>query len=117
MPYRLLLESLVSSVRGARAALMLDPAGEVVLEAGERADQHRLVAAYQGILLSAARRTLESHAAGGIHYLLCRYRAGQVILRPLKDGYYLVLSLSADSDLAHGIHYSGEAQAGMNAAL
>lgn len=117
MPYRVLLESLVRSVRGARAALMLDPVGEVVLAAGEQGDRHRLIAAYQGIALAAARRTFERHAAGGIHYMLCRYDAGHIILRPLKDGYYLVISLSADGDLAHGVHCSEDAQARMNAEI
>jgi len=117
MPYRGVLESLVRSVRGVRAALMFDSVGEVVLEAGERADQHRLIGAYQGLALTAARRTFERHAAGGIRYMLCCYAGGRVILRPLKDGYYLVLSLSADSDLPRGIHRSEGAQATMNAAL
>jgi predicted regulator of Ras-like GTPase activity (Roadblock/LC7/MglB family) len=117
MPYRGVLESLVRSVRGVRAALMFDSVGEVVLEAGERADQHRLIGAYQGLALAAARRTLDRHAAGGIRYMLCRYVGGRVILRPLKDGYYLVLSLSADGDVPQGIYLSEDAQAAMNAAL
>jgi predicted regulator of Ras-like GTPase activity (Roadblock/LC7/MglB family) len=96
---------------------MFDSVGEVVIEAGERADQHRLIGAYQGLALAAARRTLERYAAGAIRYMLSRYAGGRVILRPLKDGYYLVLSLSADGDLSHGIRRSEEAQASMNEAL
>jgi len=38
MPYRAVLEQLVRSVRGVRAALMFDSEGEVVLEAGERSE-------------------------------------------------------------------------------
>lgn len=117
MPYRAVLEDLVRSVRGVRAALMLDPEGEVVLEAGERADRHRLIGAYQGLALAAARRTFERYAAGRVQYVLCRYDGGRVILRPLLDGYYLVLSLSADGDLSRGVHRSEEAQARLNAEL
>jgi predicted regulator of Ras-like GTPase activity (Roadblock/LC7/MglB family) len=117
MPYRMLLESLVGSVHGAKAALLLDPEGEVVLEAGEREDRHRLVAAYQGIALSTARRSLERLAAGGLHYMIGRYEAGHVIARPLKDDYYLVVSLARDGDLAHGIHRSAETQERMNQEL
>ena len=117
MPYRMLLESLVGSVHGARAAMLLDPVGEVVLEAGERADRHRLIAAYQGIALTTAQRSLARLEAGGLHYMLGRYEAGHVIVRPLKDDYFLVVSLARDGDLAHGIHRSAETQERMNREL
>ena len=117
MPYRMLLETLVGSVQGARAALLLDRVGEVVVEAGERADRHRLIAAYQGIALATARRSLARLAAGELHYLLWRCEAGHVIVRPLRDDYYLVVSLASDGDLAHGIHRSAETQERMNAEL
>lgn len=117
MPYGKLLQSLVGSVHGARAALLLDRVGEVVLEAGERADRHRLIAAYQGIVLATARRALTRLSAGDLHYMHWRYEAGHVIARPLKDGYYLVISLASDGDLAHGIHRSAETQERMNAEL
>jgi predicted regulator of Ras-like GTPase activity (Roadblock/LC7/MglB family) len=117
MPYRAVLEQLVRSVRGVRAALMFDSEGEVVLEAGERSDRHRLIGAYQGLALAAARRTFETYAAGRVRYMVYRYDGGRVILRPLLDGYYLVLSLAADGDLPHGVYLSEEAQARMNAAL
>lgn len=117
MPYRLVLESLLRSVRGAQAALMFDALGDVVLEAGERQYRYRLIGAYQGIALATAQRTLTRHAAGDVQYMLCRYDAGHVILRPLKDGYYLVVSVTHDGDLAHGIHRSAEAQRRMNAEL
>jgi len=117
MPYRFVLESGVRSVRGAQAALMLAALGDVVLETGETLDRHRPIGAYQGIALASAQRTPQQHAAGGVHYMLCRYAAGDVIPRPLKDGYYLIVSLAPDGDLAHGIRGSAEAQERMNAEL
>jgi predicted regulator of Ras-like GTPase activity (Roadblock/LC7/MglB family) len=117
MPYRKLLEGLVGSVHGARAALLLDDEGEVVLEAGERADRHRLIAAYQGIALATARRALTRLAVGGLQYIVGRYQAGHVIVRPLKDGYFLVISLASDANLAHGVHRSAETQQRMNLEL
>jgi predicted regulator of Ras-like GTPase activity (Roadblock/LC7/MglB family) len=117
MPYRMLLESLVGSVHGAQAALLLDGAGEVVVEAGEREDRHRLIGAYQGIALATAQRTLARLAGGDLRYLLWRYEAGHVIVRPLKDEYYLVISLASDGDLARGIHRSAETQERMNQEL
>ena len=43
--------------------------------------------------------------------------AGVVVLRPLKDGYYLVLSLPPDGRLAEGIHHSERAQERLNREL
>jgi predicted regulator of Ras-like GTPase activity (Roadblock/LC7/MglB family) len=117
MPYRKLLEGLVGSVHGARAALLLDDVGEVVLEAGEHADRHRLIAAYQGIALATAQRALTRLAGGGLQYLVGRYQAGHVIVRPLKEDFFLVISLASDANLAHGIHRSAETQQRMNAEL
>ena len=49
-------------------------------------------------------------------YMLCRYAAGWSILRPLKDGYYLVLSLPVDGRVGGGHPplgaHPGEAQPG-----
>lgn len=117
MPYRALLQSLVQSVSGACAALMLDSAGELVLQVGDEQERHRLIAAYQGIALGSVRRTLERHAAGGLDYMHCRYAAGDVILRPLKDGYFLVLSLARAGDLVRGLRRSLETQERLNAEL
>ena len=49
--------------------------------------------------------------------MYCRYATGQVILCPLKDGYYLVLSLASSANLGQGLHRSAETQRRMNAAL
>ncbi len=93
MPYQALLEGLVRSLPGARVALLLDAEGEVVVEAGARDYSARLIGAYQGIALATARRTAERYRNGEVECLLCRYSAASVILRSLRDGYYLVLAL------------------------
>jgi predicted regulator of Ras-like GTPase activity (Roadblock/LC7/MglB family) len=112
-----LLDGLVSSVRGAEAALLLDSEGEVVIEAGARNPRHRLIGAYQGIALSTARRTGARYASGAIHYILCRYAWGHVLMRPLKDGYYLVVALSPDGNVGQGLHRSAQVQERLNAEL
>jgi len=108
MPYQILLEDLMGRVDGAQAALLLDSEGEVVVEAGARDERHRLIGAYQGIALAAARRILDRHEAGGVGLILCRYATGTVILRPLKDGYYLVFALGPEASLAQGLWRSAE---------
>jgi predicted regulator of Ras-like GTPase activity (Roadblock/LC7/MglB family) len=86
----------------------------VVAEAAPLDDRQRLIGIYQGIVLAAARRVLRPLGAGEIHYLLTRYEAGTVIVRPLRDGYYVVLSLRPGSDLAVALRRSAGAQVRMN---
>lgn len=104
MPYQALLEGLVRSVPGARAALLLDAEGEVVVEAGARGYRARLIGAYQGIALSTARRTAERYLNGQVECLLCRYAEASVILRPLRDGYYVVLDMEPHANTGLGLH-------------
>jgi predicted regulator of Ras-like GTPase activity (Roadblock/LC7/MglB family) len=117
MPYQSLLDGLVRSVEGAQSALLLDSEGELVVEAGERDYRFRLIGAYQGLALATAERTTKRYEAGAIRYIHCRYAWGHVILRPLKDGYYLIISLVEGASVAKGIHRSAEAQERMNAEL
>ena len=103
MPYLALLEGLVRSMPGARAALMLDAEGEVVVETGERDYRARLIGAYQGIALATARRTAERYLGGEVACLLCRYSQASVILQSLRDGYYLVLALDPTANAGLGL--------------
>ena len=106
MPYQRILDELIRDVDG-HAALLLDGEGEVAIQAGSKDERHRLIGAYQGIGLATARRTLARHGGGDpIRYMMCRYSAAIVILRPLKDGYYLVLSMPVGGRVAEGVHRS-----------
>ena len=117
MPYQALLDTLVRSVDGAQSALLLDGNGELVVEAGDRDERHRLIGAYQGIALAQARQLEERYATGEIRHILWRYAGGHVILRPLRDGYYLLLSLSPDANVGQCLHRSAETQERLNAEL
>jgi len=105
------------SVPGAEGALLLDPEGEVVVEAGARDERHRLIGAYQGLTLSTVRRANERHEAGAIAHVVCRHAAGTLILCPLRDGYYLVVSLSPEASLGRGLFHSGLARERLDAEL
>lgn len=117
MPYQSLLEGLVRSVPGAEAALLLDALGEVVVEAGARGLRSRLIGAYQGIALNAARRTGGRYLTGEVRLMHCRYDHSQVILVALKDGYYMILALRADSSGAVGLRRAAEIGRRMDAEL
>ena len=96
---------------------MLDSTGEVVAEAGASDERHRLIGIYQGIVLAAARRLLLPLPAGDIQYLVTRYHAETLILRPLRDGYYVVVTLGPAADVARAIRRSTAAQDRMNEAM
>ena len=96
---------------------MLDSTGEVVAEAGASDERHRLIGIYQGIVLAAARRALDRFPSGDIQYVLTRYEEHTVILRPLRDGYYVVVTLGPGADVARGIRRSAAAQDRMNEAM
>lgn len=119
MPYLRLLEQLLAAVPGALAALLLDANGEVVVEAGPRAerDRHRLIGAYQGISLMTARKAISRYEVGAISSLIYRYASYSVILRPLRDGYYLLLSLAPEANLGRALYYSAEIAGEVDAEL
>lgn len=117
MSLQSLLDTLVGSVSGAEGALVLDANGEVVVEAGDGRERHRLIGAYQGIALARARELGARYATGEIRHILWRYSGGHVILRPLRDGYFLVVSLSPSGNVGQGLHRSASVQERMNAEL
>ena len=117
MPYQSLLDGLMRAVAGARGALLLDETGELVMASGSRDESEHLRGAYQGIALAALQRVAARYKMGAVEYVLCRYDQGHVILRPLREGYYLVFSLMPDADLARGLRHSAEAQLRLNEVL
>lgn len=104
MLYVPVLQSLLASVEGAYAALLLDSEGEVVVEAGDKQWRHRLIGAYEGIALATLKQIVARHALGSLDYVVRRHAGGSVILRPLKDGYYLMVSLGPRARVAEAIH-------------
>jgi hypothetical protein len=117
MPYRSLLDGLLRSIPAAEAALLLDATGEVVIESGACEERHRLIGAYQGIALAAARRLLGRRPPVGIDYMLLRYRTADVVVRPLKDGYYLVVAFRPGGRVGESVHRSADVQERLNEEL
>jgi predicted regulator of Ras-like GTPase activity (Roadblock/LC7/MglB family) len=117
MIYRKILAELVSTVAGSEGALLLDANGEVVDGAGTADERLQLIAAYQGIALSSAQKTSERYDIGSIDYLLCRYQTGSVILRPLKEGFYLMLALGPEASVAQGLRHSDSTRERLDAEM
>ena len=104
MPYKKILEELLAALPGSRAAVLLDPHGELVVAAGDKDPAHLLVGAYQGITLSRVRKISDDYPVGNITHLAFRYALGKIVSQPLKDGYFVVLSLSQDANLPLGVN-------------
>jgi predicted regulator of Ras-like GTPase activity (Roadblock/LC7/MglB family) len=117
MPYARILETLRDRVPGARAALLLDSQGELVVSAGELGEQERLVGAYAGITLGMALRGTERHDGGDIDHLVWRHLGGSVIICPLKDGYYLTVFLGPEAIVAAGVQRTKEARLPLDEAI
>ena len=117
MPYQTILEDLVRSVDRVEGALLLDASGELVIASSGASVRHRLIGAYQGIVLAQAQRLAVRHALGDVRYLLWRHGGGTVIVRPLKDGYFLVASVAPEGDVARVVHRSAAVQDRLNAEL
>ena len=110
MPYQRILETLLAGVAGARAALLLDSQGELVVGAGDLGERERLIGAYSGITLGMAQRSAERNDVGGIDHVVWRHEEGSVVLCPLKDGYYVALFLGPDALVAAGVRRVREAR-------
>jgi predicted regulator of Ras-like GTPase activity (Roadblock/LC7/MglB family) len=111
LPYRVILESLLARIAGARTALLLDAQGEVVVGAGDLGERQRLVGAYQGIALGIASRTADRLDTGDVRSLVSRHDDGTVVLTTLRDGYYLVVSLGREALPAVAARHCEDARA------
>jgi predicted regulator of Ras-like GTPase activity (Roadblock/LC7/MglB family) len=114
MVYQAMLQKLCSRVPGSHGALLLDEGGEVVVETSPRREGLRLIGAYQGIALAAARKTAERYEVGPVEQLVCRYAGGSVIVVPLKDRYFLVLAVGAETNVPRALFQSHRAQEELN---
>jgi hypothetical protein len=103
MPYRSLLKKLLEQVEGAVGAGFADYEGETVQLLGQFADfEHRVHIACQGILLQQIKKAHQSHLPPPA-VVFCKYQFGTLLIKPVKDGYYLVLTLAHPKQTARAI--------------
>jgi len=117
VPYKRILEALMARVTGARAALLLDSQGELVVGAGDLGEKARLIGAYAGITLGMAFRGDDREQGGRIDYLVWRHVRGSVIICPLKDGYYLTFFLGPEALVAAGVERAKEVRPPLDAEI
>jgi predicted regulator of Ras-like GTPase activity (Roadblock/LC7/MglB family) len=105
VPFASLLKKLVSSVDGATGALILEADGEAV-QWYSRADAERLRlrSAYLVNVLRSCRAATARLNLGGIGHLVISYDGGVFVIQEVSSGYYFVLEISPQANVAIAVH-------------
>jgi hypothetical protein len=114
MPYQSILKTLLENIDGAVGAGFVDYDGEVVQLTGQFEDfAHRIHLAYQGIFLENLKSFHEQHLGPPLS-VVCVYQNLTLVIKPLKSGYFLVLTLAHGKQLAKALRAAEEAAAHLN---
>jgi predicted regulator of Ras-like GTPase activity (Roadblock/LC7/MglB family) len=99
MPYTAILKRLLKKVEGALGVGFVAQDGEAVQLEGQFDDYaHRLHLAYQGILLQTLNR-IHQKPGKAVSAIISVHQKYTVLVRPLKSGYLLVLTLGHRKNL------------------
>ncbi len=94
-----ILEELVASVRGSRAAIFLDMDGESIAQAGDSCVDLKLLGAWKEIHLDHIKGISERLGMGTVHAVLFSLDDGNELIAPVAGDYCLLLDLSAFANL------------------
>jgi predicted regulator of Ras-like GTPase activity (Roadblock/LC7/MglB family) len=91
--FQKILDALLASLDGLRAAVLLDNEGETVVASHRDGDDHshRVIGAYQGIYLRDLTRAFARCGLGEIRSFTIEFGDSRVFTESLQDGYYVVL--------------------------
>jgi len=90
-----ILNDVVASVSGARAAIFLDGEGEAVAEAGDHGGDMKLLAAWKEIHLDHIREISKRLGLGTIDAVLFSLDEGNELIVPVSGEYCLLVFLSS----------------------
>lgn len=114
MPYQSILTTLLERIEGAVGAGFVDYDGEVVQLIGPFEDfAHRVHLAYQGIFLEKLKSIHQRHLGVPLS-LVCVYQNLTLVIKPLRSGYFLVLTLAHRKQLAKALRAADDAAAHLN---
>jgi predicted regulator of Ras-like GTPase activity (Roadblock/LC7/MglB family) len=94
-----ILEELVTSVRGSRAAIFLDMDGESIAQAGDSSVDLKLMGAWKEIHLDHIKDISGRLGMGTVHAVLFSLDEGNELIAPVAGDYCLLLDLSAFANL------------------
>ncbi|HXG93264.1 MAG TPA: roadblock/LC7 domain-containing protein [Blastocatellia bacterium] len=105
MPFRALLNELVSSVEGATGAMVLEGDGEAVQwYALNDEERLRLRAAYIAVTMQQSRALTGRMNLGEIKCLILQYDGASFITEELDGAYFLLLELSPSANIGQALH-------------
>ena len=117
MLYKDVLQHLLEKVDGALGAGFVASDGETVQLEGQLEDfAHRLHLAYQGILLQAL-SNIHANQTTNLQVVLSIHQNYSVAVKPLSDGYFLVLTLKRGKNLHHAVRFLEQAAEELNREL
>jgi predicted regulator of Ras-like GTPase activity (Roadblock/LC7/MglB family) len=92
--FKEILKGMVDSVPGAKGAIFADWEGESVdFHYAGPEDDIKLIGAHQGILLNIMGEVSAGCGLGEVRSMLITTGRGKLLVRPVKDGYYLAMLL------------------------
>lgn len=96
---RQILENLVASAPGSKAAIFLDTEGESIAQAGETSIDIKLLGAWKEIHLDQIKEISGRLGLGNVHAVLFSLDEGNELIAPVGGEYCLLLFLSAYADV------------------
>jgi predicted regulator of Ras-like GTPase activity (Roadblock/LC7/MglB family) len=105
VPFKAFLKEIVSSVSGARGAIIIEGDGEAVQWfAPLEADRLRLRAAYLSVLLQAQRTAMSKLGLGAMSCLVVSYDRVRFVICDLGADSVLVVELDAGANVGASVH-------------
>ncbi len=98
-----ILNDLVATAPGAKAAIFLDMDGESIAQAGDAGIDIRLLGAWKEIHLDHIKDISGRLGMGTVHAVLFSLEEGNELIAPVAGEYCLLLFLSAYADVPAGI--------------
>jgi len=94
-----ILNNLISSVKGASAAIFLDGEGEFIAQAGDASRDIKFLGAWKEIHLDQIKDITQRLGLGTVQAVLFSHDQGNELLAPVATEYCLLLFLSSYADL------------------
>ncbi|MEK6743746.1 MAG: hypothetical protein AABZ15_09055 [Nitrospirota bacterium] len=94
-----ILSDLISTVKGASAAIFVDGDGEAIVQAGDAQRDIRLLGAWKEIHLDRIKEITAQLGLGSVQAVLFSLDEGNELIAPVGKDYCLILFMSSYSDI------------------
>lgn len=97
MPFKNLLEEMLSNLPGSIGAIIADWEGEAVDQVARVDDYEiKVLGAHKGIILTRLREALQRLDGGALEEVLIQFDKGKTLIAPLSEDYFLVLTVGPE---------------------